>query len=376
MNRPFRLMFDAHTFDTGWQGTTTYLAGLLNALPEAALRLLPGTELQIYCAAEAEAPIRAALSVDFTFVPIRSGFLARNAIDLPREAKRVEADLVVSQYVRPFHSPCATFSIIHDVLFLDYPESFSRRYRAIRRAFFGWSARHSTYVATVSRYSAERIAAHFGISSADIVLTPNAVTPMFRSVELPDRRLRAPLTLLSVSRLEQRKRHEWGIYALDRLADAGIVARYIIIGGGQGTYSDMLLGEIETARMRGLNVELRSGVPYQELVKAFAESHIFLCPSEAEGFGIPVIEAAAAGIPCVVSDGGALSELTGEFIGLSFAAKSLEEFLAAVTEVAQNIERLTAAAQENRDTVADHFSWSTAAETFVQIIRDVQDYRE
>ena len=373
--RPFRILFDAHTFDTGWQGTTTYLAGLLNTLPQAVARALPGTELQIICAAGAEAPIRDAVSVPFDFVPIRSGFAARNAVDLPRAARATGAHLVVSQYVRPFRAPCPTLSVIHDVLFLDYPKSFSWKYRSVRRALFGWSARNSSYVAAVSAYSAERIAAHFGTDAADILLTPNAVDPVFSSEPIPEKAPGTPLTLLSVSRLEQRKRHEWGIHALDRLAEAGITARYVVIGGGGGDYPDRLRAEIDAARACGMDVELRSGVPYPDLVAAYAAADIFICPSEAEGFGIPVIEAAAAGAACVVSDGGALAELEGTFVGRGFPADSLEAFLQATTEVAQNIETMRQAAHTNRAAVAERYRWSKVADTYAAVIRNIQETR-
>ena len=373
--RPFRILFDAHTFDTGWQGTTTYLAGLLNALPEAVARALPNTEMQIICAAGSKDPIRDAVSVPFDFVPIRSGFFTRNAVGLPRAARATGADLVVSQYVRPFSAPCPTLSVIHDVLFLDYPESFSWKYRTVRRALFGWSARRSTYVAAVSAYSAERIAAHFGTKVADILLTPNAVNPAFRAEPIPDKNPGAPLTLLSVSRLEQRKRHEWGIHALDQLTEAGINARYIVIGGGSNDYADSLRAEVDAARARGLDVELRAGVPFPELVATYAAADIFICPSEAEGFGIPVIEAAAAGVPCVVSDGGALAEFDGAFVGRGFSAGSLESFLQATTEVARDIDAMRQAAQAHRAAVADRYRWSKVADKYAEVIRDIQETR-
>ena len=373
--RPFRILFDAHTFDTGWQGTTTYLTGLLNALPEAVSRALPGTDLQITCAAASEAAIRDTVSVPFDFVPIRSSFAVRNAVDLPRAAQVIGVDLVVSQYVRPFRVPCATLSVIHDVLFLDYPESFSWKYRTLRRTLFGWSARNSTYVAAVSAYSADRIAAHFGTDAADILLTPNAVDPVFLAEPAPAKAPGAPLSLLSVSRLEQRKRHEWGIHALDRLAEAGIAARYAVIGGGGGDYAHRLRADIDAARARGLDVELRSGVPFPDLVAAYAAADIFLCPSEAEGFGIPVIEAAAAGAPCVVSDGGALAEFDGHYVGREFPADSLEAFLQATTEVAQDIDTLRAAARANRDAVDHRYRWSKVADTYADVIRDILETR-
>ncbi len=373
MTRPFRILFDAHTFDTGWQGTTTYLAGVVNALPEAMERLAPGQKTEIFCAAATETLISQAISVPFTFVPIRTGFVARNTIDLPKAAAEIGADLVVSQYVRPFRSPCPTLSVIHDVLFLDYPESFSWRYRKTRGALFGWSARRSTKVATVSRYSAERIAAHFGIPSASILLTPNSVDPVFVNAVRPTAsQTQRPLKLLSVSRLEQRKRHEWGIRAVENLSQAGISAEYLIIGGGEGPYADRLKAEVAAAKAAGLSVEIKDSVPFADLVSAYASADLFLCPSESEGFGIPVIEAAAAGTPCVVSNGGALAEFEGAFVGQSFVAGDMEGFLAAVRKVAANIDTYLEQAAAKRRAVADRYQWSSVADVYAATIIEME----
>ncbi|MDV7144337.1 glycosyltransferase family 1 protein [Tropicimonas sp. TH_r6] len=372
MSRPFRILFDAHTFDAGWQGTTTYLAGVLNALPEAMERQAPGQKVEIFCAAAAAEPISQSVTTPYTFIPIRTGFIARNAVDIPRVAAEVGADLVVSQYVRPFRSSCPTLSVIHDVLFLDYPDNFSWTFRKIRELVFGWSARHSTMVATVSRYSAERIEAHFGIPSESILLTPNSVDPAFASAERPRNSTgQRPLRLLSVSRLERRKRHEWGIRAVERLKQAGIAAEYLIIGGGEGPYADRLEAEVASAREAGLSVDLKGGVSFRDLVAAYSRADLFLCPSESEGFGIPVIEAAAAGTPCVVSDGGALAEFDGLFEGESFPAENEEAFLSAVERVAADIEICLDQAATRRHEIADRYQWSNVADVYATAVLEL-----
>lgn len=378
MTKPFCIMFDAHTFDTGWQGTTTYLAGVLNSLPEAVAKVAPDLELKIICAAEREEPIRSTVNVDFDFLPIRGGFLARNLTDIPKTARAAQADLVVSQYVRPFRSACPTMSVIHDVLFLDYPQSFSWYYRMTRRILFGLSARHSTYVATVSRYSADRIAAHFGVSADEVLITPNAVDESFTTATLSpgvSQNDATPIRMLSVSRLEKRKRHEWGIYALEQLSKAKIAAQYQIIGGGSGPYAEELYAQVSAARARGLDVKLSSGMPFKMLVHTFATADLFLCPSEAEGFGIPVIEAAAAGVPCVVSDGGALGELDGMFVGQSFDAQSKRAFVGAVERVVADLNNKKHAAQANRVVVGQKYQWATAAEQYAAIIHQLSEVR-
>ena len=368
----FRVLFDCHTFDVGWQGTTTYLAGVINALPKVVAQRAPDLDLQIFCAAHDQQAIDRFVDVAYTFEPIRTSFTARNLVDIPRAMQRCGGDLVVSQYVRPFFSFRPTLSVIHDVLFLDYPDSFSWKYRTSRKLLFSWSASRSTFVAAVSQYSAERIAHHLGIEQDKIRVIANAVDPAFVNVKRAREAEDTVLRLLSVSRLERRKRHEWGIDALEALASRGIKASYTIIGGGDGAYAQELRNTAELVRTeRGLDVTLKSDLDFTALVQEYADADVFLCPSRAEGFGIPVIEAGAAGTPCVSTNGGALAELEGQFRGYMVPAEDHAGFVNAVCVLASDIETHRIAAQDIRVRVSQINSWDRAAHAYVDVIQSL-----
>ncbi|WP_235670376.1 glycosyltransferase family 4 protein [Prosthecochloris vibrioformis] len=365
-----RVLFDCHTFDVGWQGTSTYLAGLINALPRIVAEREPDLDLQIICAANDQQAVDRFIHVEYKFELIRTGFVVRNLLDIPRVSRRCAADLVVSQYVRPFFCACPTLCVIHDVLFLDYPDNFSWKYRSIRKLLFQWSARRSSFVSTVSRYSSERIAHHLGIRQDAILVIPNAVDQAFLSAARVRKANDMGLRLLSVSRLERRKRHEWGIDALEALVSRGIVASYTIIGGGDGSYAQELRNAVSVARtVRGLDVELKSGLDFSSLVQEYADADLFLCPSLAEGFGIPVIEAGAAGTPCVSTNGGALAELEGQFSGCMTPAEDREAFIDAVCAVADDIKMLFITAQDSRGDVVNTYSWDQVAHAYVDVFK-------
>ncbi len=369
---PFRVLFDCHTFDIGWQGTSTYLAGVINALAKVAAERAPELDLQIVCAAKDQQAVDRFIDVAYVFEPIQSGFTKRNFFHIPRAARRCNADLVVSQYVRPFFSPCATFSVIHDVLFLDYPESFSWTYRTIRKMFFAFSARKSTFVSTVSEYSADRIAYHFGIDRSSIIVIPNAVDPAFENSERSRADHDKVFRLLSVSRLERRKRHEWGIDALQALRSNGMDASFRIIGEGSGEYAEGLKKAVMVARdERGLDVSLSSGLDFSALVQAYADADLFIFPSLSEGFGIPVIEAGATGTPCVITNCGALSEHDGQFCGFAVHPDDHAGFINRVCMLANDIETQRLLARDMRLNVSRKYSWDNAAQAYVDVIQGI-----
>jgi glycosyltransferase involved in cell wall biosynthesis len=351
-----RLLFDCHTFDVGPQGTTTFLAGVLDALPAAAERA--GTKVQIIGAAQSREAIDRFVSVPIRHVAMDGGFVRRNALVLPQLARSTGADWVISQYVRPFRSPARTASVIHDVLFLDHPALFGWSYRTIRRAMFGWAARNSDAVITVSDYSRQRIAHHFGISAAAIDIVPNAVDERFVAAGDRGPRPPGPIRLLMVSRLERRKRQDWCIAAAVALRNRGHDVRLDLVGTGHDDYAD----EVRKLAEGVDAATLHEGIDDEALVALYRTADLFLFPSDCEGFGIPVIEAAALGLPCVVADNSALTELRPFYVGPSFSGTSAEALALTVEDALSELGALRDDAWAQRGRVPAAFNWNVAAD--------------
>jgi glycosyltransferase involved in cell wall biosynthesis len=356
------------------QGTSTFLGGLINALPTVLAKHFPGVELGIHCAAASAANVANYVKIPHTFQPINTGFVGRNVFGLPRLARRIGADVVISQYVRPVWVPKHSVSIIHDLLFVDFPEQFSARYRISRQILFGLSARFSSKVFTVSEYSRDRIAAIYNIDANRIGILPNsidvsALKPVAAAGTAPDK---MPVQLLYVSRLEQRKRHEWCVRAFEELRQEGRDVHLTLIGGGGGDYANHLRQELAalSARHDGRLTHLE-GLSQAQLQSAYAGADVFLFPSLGEGFGIPVIEAAAQGVPCVVTDGSALSELSAFYAGASFKPDDYPQFLQTIRHTIDHLDHFKAAAHGNIAKVTGYFSWEVTAQRFVASVLEL-----
>lgn len=363
-----KLLFDAHTFDMEPQGTSTFLAGLINALPAALVRNFPGVELDIHCAAASAANVATYIKVPHTFHPIKTGFVSRNVLGLPRLAKSMGADVVISQYVRPVWVPKHSVSIIHDLLFMDFPEQFSAKYRISRQILFGLSANFSSKVFTVSEYSRDRIAAIYKIDGKGIGILPNAIDAATHkpAPAIDAATHKKPVQLLYVSRLEQRKRHEWCVRAFEDLRREGRDVQLTMIGGGGSNYANDLRQELAalSTKHAGRLTHLE-GISQARLQGAYARADVFLFPSLGEGFGIPVIEAAAQGVPCVVTDGSALSELSDFYAGASFKPDDYPQFLQTIRHMIDHLDKYKTVAQANIPKVTGYFSWDVTAHQFI-----------
>lgn len=362
------LLFDCHTFDVGPQGTTTFLAGLLNSLPGAAREA--GHTLTVEAAAHDEAAVRRFVDVPVRHRPMSGGFVKRNLIELPAMTHGSGLNAVVSQYVRPFRSSAKTISVIHDVLFLDFPELFNWRYRMTRRMLFGWAARYSDVVITVSDYSRNRIAHHFGVPTDRIDVLPNAVdvtTPLKPALSVT-RAPSIPLKLLYVSRFERRKRQHWCVAAAQALANRGVPVELTLVGHADGPYADEVRAMIAAQTMPATTIEIRSDLDNSALAALFAQTDLFLFPSECEGFGIPVIEAAAHGIPCVVAANTAMTELAKAYSGPSVGLGSVEVFTDAVLSATNDLAALKEQAIAGASAVRHTYHWPDVARRFVDIL--------
>lgn len=366
------LLFDGHTFDMEPQGTSTFLAGLINALPGVAATHFPHVNLHIHCAASSADNVAIYLKVPYTFHRIKTGFLRRNLVDLPRLSHRIKSDIVVSQYVRPIWVHKHTASVIHDLLFVDFPRQFSAMYCLTRTILFGLSARFSSAIFTVSEYSRQRIADIYKLAPKRIVILANAIPPRLpipAQAAEPATIGKQVVHLLYVSRLEQRKRQEWCLRALDDLRRVGLDIRLTLVGKGQGDYATEIKQQIaHLTSKHGSAITHLEGISQERLDSVYAQADVFLFPSLGEGFGIPVIEAAAHGIPCVVTDSSALSELSAYYVGQTFRPNDFAQFLAAIRRISEHLDAYRAQSTQNIPKVVNHFTWETTAHSFLQTI--------
>ena len=144
-----------------------------------------------------------------------------------------------------------------------------------------------------------------GLEAAAMDLRPApAELAAFRSkFELPER------FLLAVGHLERRKNYPRLIEALAHLRNSGREFHLLIVGNESGERAT-LEAHISANCLKG-SVTLASGLSNLEVRCAFAICELFVFPSTYEGFGIPILEAMAAGKPMALSDIPVFREITG-----------------------------------------------------------------
>jgi len=119
--------------------------------------------------------------------------------------------------------------------------------------------------------------------------------------------------LLSVSTLEPRKNQVLLLDVFDRIrADHPDVA--LVLVGKQGWHVDELVAQIRSHPEHGRRLHWIAGADDATLVALYRHATVSLVPSFAEGFGFPVVESLAEGVPVISSTGGALPEVGGDVV--------------------------------------------------------------
>jgi glycosyltransferase involved in cell wall biosynthesis len=198
---------------------------------------------------------------------------------------------------------------IHDLHFLRHPERMAAE---MRRDFPRLVRAHAARAAAVivsSSYTAEDVARTLGVPRNRIHLCPPGAPPW--SDEVRGRRTAvAPSHILFLGTLDRRKNVGVLLDAYDRLRHRRPDAPPLVIAGGATPAAADW-----QAQARALHLEERvrwtGYVDEATRRDLYARAHMLVLPSLDEGFGLPVLEAMACGVPVVVSTGGSLPEVAG-----------------------------------------------------------------
>jgi len=280
---------------------------------------------------------------------------------LPRLARKHRMDLLHTQYIAPPFSPCATAVTVHDILFESHAEYFDKLFVLRSRLLVRHSVRRSVRVFTVSDFSRRQITETYGVNVDKVLVIPNGVDGrrFFAGSEGREVVVRFGLEsgayFLTVGRLEPRKNHTNLLRAWARLDKPR--PRLAIVGQRHFSYNEAL-DSIRALQLEE-DVVVLENISDEQLPSIFRNAKAFIYCSWAEGFGMPVLEAMASGVPVISSASTALGGVCGDAAVLVDPGK-VGEICAAVHELDERQDVREEMALRGLRRAAD-FNWDCAA---------------
>ncbi|MDT0219726.1 glycosyltransferase family 4 protein [Gordonia sp. AC31] len=222
-----------------------------------------------------------------------------------------------------------------------------------------WLVSESDALITCSASMRDEVNRLFGYDAADITVIHNGID--IRTWPFAERaRTSGPAELLFAGRLEYEKGVQDLLAALPRIRRSHPGTTLTI--AGDGTQRDWLIEQARKHRV-GKAVRFVGPVDHTELVTLMHRCDAIVLPSRYEPFGIVALEAAATGVPLIVSTAGGLGEAVREpDTGLTFEPADVAGLAAAVRATLSDPGAAAQRALRARARLTAEFSWAEVAE--------------
>jgi glycosyltransferase involved in cell wall biosynthesis len=348
----------------GVGGTEIYLRSLLAALAEIDKdnRYFVFTNRETGDGLAPQLP-----NVTTVLQPFRAAFrparMLWEQVALPLAAHRIGLDVMFNPgFTAPLLSACPQVTVFHDLQHKRHPEYFRWFDLPFWNLFLFWSARVSQHLIAVSDATAADLRRYYRVPDSKVSVINHGVDPAFHEISL--RRHPEPF-LLAVSTLHPHKN-------LDGLLRAFALFRRqqpefrLVVCGLHGFFTGPL-HDLRSSLGLADAVEFPGWIPREELYGRFARAWAFVYPSRFEGFGMPVLEALAAGIPTACSAIEPLNGIVGD-AAVRFDPLDTGAMAEAMLRISndQALRDSLAIAGPRR---AAEFSWRAAAEATLQVLR-------
>lgn len=276
-------------------------------------------------------------------------------------------------FVSPLIQPIPSVVTVYDLSFIHYPQVLSASRRLYLRMFTALSCKRAERVIAISESTARDVATTFGVSPEKIDVAPcgydsarfypidkHIITDFKTQKGLPDR------FWLFIGTLEPRKN-------LTTLLDAYAMLPKnkrlpLLLGGGKGWLYEDIFERITRYGLQD-DVRLLGFLPADELPLWYNSAEAFLYPSIFEGFGLPVLEAMACGVPVVISDASSLPEV-GANAGLCLPPQDVMAWHNALMRIVDDADWRVYASAKGL-TEAKRYSWQKTALATIQSYKKV-----
>jgi glycosyltransferase involved in cell wall biosynthesis len=277
---------------------------------------------------------------------------------LPREVSRLELDVLLNPgFTAPVFASCPCVTVFHDLQHKRHPEYFSWFDLPFWKLLLWASAHRARRIIAVTEATRSDILRFYGISAERISVVHHGVDPAFLDL----RRDRVERFVLCVSTLHPHKNIERLIHAYAREKRDYT----LVLAGMRGFHAKAIDRLIDQLGVRD-RVTVTGWIPRADLYALYDRALACVYPSTFEGFGMPALEAMAAGVPLLCSDIPPLREVAAD-CALFFDPLSEDALAEGLTRIVSDEALRARLAHAGRER-ARTFTWERTAQETLSVL--------
>ena len=272
----------------------------------------------------------------------------------------------------PARVRCKTVAVVHDLAMFHYPEIMPLHYRWSWKSTLRSAVRHADAIIAVSQSTRRDLVELLRAPEEKITVVYEAADESYFTPPWQDemlKRLQAigkresvrlkPGYLLYPATIEPRKNHAFLLSLYVVMFLAGRVHAPLVLVGGRGWGNNSRALAILREPPPGCPLLWIPSADQEDLRALYAGAALCAFPSLYEGFGLPAVEAMAAGVPMIASNVSSLPEVVGD-AGILLPPKDAHAWMDAIVAMLGDDARRAAMIQRGRRQ-ARGFSWERAA---------------
>ncbi len=278
--------------------------------------------------------------------------------------KHRDLDVFLSPaHYAPRIAPCKTVVIIHDLSFFYYPQEFLKQDLYKLKNWTAYSVKQASKIIAVSQSTKLDLMSLYEVERDKIVVVYNGFSFNTRLAKLEKETVKKPY-FLYIGTLQPRKNIINLILAFEKFRQHYSQYYLYLVGRKGWLYQDIF--ELVKKRKLAEWVIFTGYVNEREKQGLLKEASGLLVPGFYEGFGLPILEGFAAGVPVLAADSGALPEIGGEGCIYFNPTKTDEITTAMLSAVAG---KFTTALKHKAKLRLKNFSWQKTALQILRVCR-------
>lgn len=275
---------------------------------------------------------------------------------------------ITSDWTEP-SLPCKKAAIVHDLVFLRYPETVDKKILKTHAKRLKWVKKDSKIIFADSQATKKDLMNLLNIDSQRIFVNYPGVDVIKPSrLEIAQTLNKYKITkpfILTVGKIEPRKNYSRLIQTFNKINNNSI--DLVVVGpyGWNSNEYDSINRLIEAGRQ---NIKCLGSISDEELFSLFASSLFYIQPSIWEGFGYPVVEAMKLAVPVATSNTSSLKEIASD-AALLFNPLDVQKMYQRINTLIRNKDLRVRLSKKGLER-SKMFTWKNYYDKFISVLKN------